>query len=235
MMIDFALVAERQDGMTPEEAIYQACRLRFRPIMMTTMAALLGAVPLAFSGGSGSELRRPLGIAIIGGLLISQLLTLYTTPVILYLVRSSGARGSGGRRPCRDEHLRTVHPGSRSPRRLLVVAITLAGSVAVSAAAGIAAAESGVPDHLRQRAPSGASRRDHGLVGRHTARAPVRTHRGGQRDELVRVALSSTSVTLPIRPGSGHRTPPPATCRRRSTRPGAICPPACPTTLPTGR
>ena len=82
MMIDFALAAERQEGMKPEAAIYQACLLRFRPIMMTTMAALLGAVPLALSSGSGSELRRPLGITIIGGLLISQLLTLYTTPVI---------------------------------------------------------------------------------------------------------------------------------------------------------
>ena len=68
--------------MKPEDAIYQACLLRFRPIMMTTMAALLGAVPLALGSGSGSELRRPLGITIIGGLLISQLLTLYTTPVI---------------------------------------------------------------------------------------------------------------------------------------------------------
>ena len=82
MMIDFALDAERKEGMAPLDAIYQACLLRFRPIMMTTMAALLGAVPLAFGTGTGSELRRPLGITIIGGLLISQLLTLYTTPVI---------------------------------------------------------------------------------------------------------------------------------------------------------
>jgi multidrug efflux pump len=82
MMIDFALDAERNEKKPPLEAIHQACLLRFRPIMMTTMAALLGAVPLALGGGTGSELRRPLGITIIGGLLISQLLTLYTTPVI---------------------------------------------------------------------------------------------------------------------------------------------------------
>jgi multidrug efflux pump len=82
MMIDFALEAERNEHKTPEEAIYQACLLRFRPIMMTTMAALLGAVPLAFGSGVGSELRQPLGICIIGGLLVSQVLTLFTTPVI---------------------------------------------------------------------------------------------------------------------------------------------------------
>ncbi len=82
MMIDFALEAERKEGKPPEEAIYQACLLRFRPIMMTTMAALLGAVPLAFGSGVGSELRQPLGICIIGGLLVSQVLTLFTTPVI---------------------------------------------------------------------------------------------------------------------------------------------------------
>ena len=82
MMIDFALVAERKEGKGPEDAIYQASLLRFRPIMMTTMAALLGAVPLAFGRGTGSELRHPLGITIIGGLLLSQLFTLYTTPVI---------------------------------------------------------------------------------------------------------------------------------------------------------
>jgi len=82
MMVDFALEAERVEGKAPEEAIYQACLLRFRPIMMTTMAALLGALPLALGTGVGAELRRPLGVSIIGGLVISQMLTLYTTPVI---------------------------------------------------------------------------------------------------------------------------------------------------------
>jgi multidrug efflux pump subunit AcrB len=111
LMIDFALETERQKGVSSREAIYEACLLRFRPILMTTMAALLGGLPLALGTGTGSELRRPLGITIVGGLIVSQLLTLYTTPVVyLYLDRFSlwfeGLRGRrGNRQPARADHV----------------------------------------------------------------------------------------------------------------------------------
>ena len=109
MMIDFALDAERNEGKRPIEAIYEASLLRFRPIMMTTMAALLGALPLALGSGAGSELRRPLGIAIVGGLILSQMLTLYTTPVV-YLAFDRLARRLSGRRAARTG-AQALHPG----------------------------------------------------------------------------------------------------------------------------
>jgi multidrug efflux pump len=111
MMIDFALAAERLEGKTPVEAIRQACLLRFRPIMMTTMAALLGGLPLALGQGTGSELRRPLGITIVGGLIVSQCLTLFTTPVVYLFfdrLRLRFKRMAAARRPKHVEHAQTV-------------------------------------------------------------------------------------------------------------------------------
>ena len=139
MMIDFALDAERVEGLPPRDAIYQACLLRFRPIMMTTMAAILGALPLMLGTGTGSELRQPLGVAIVGGLIVSQMLTLFTTPVIyLYFdrlaVRLTGRRpaesagsGSAGRM-----NISAPFIGRPVATTLLTLGIALAGVLAFS-------------------------------------------------------------------------------------------------------
>src|SRR6202012_4411509 len=110
LMIDFAIAAERKEGNTPEESIYQACLLRFRPIMMTTMAAMFGGIPIAISSGNGAELRRPLGIAIVGGLLVSQMLTLYTTPVVYIYLDRLRAWMTGGKM-----HALNAVPGEMAP------------------------------------------------------------------------------------------------------------------------
>ena len=102
MMIDFALDAEREAGKSPREAIFEACLLRFRPILMTTLSALLGALPLMLGSGVGSELRHPLGLVMVGGLLVSQVLTLFTTPVI-YLAFDRLARRFAARRASRSK------------------------------------------------------------------------------------------------------------------------------------
>jgi HAE1 family hydrophobic/amphiphilic exporter-1 len=103
MLVDFAMHVEREQGLTAEESIYQACVLRFRPILMTTMAALLGGVPLMLGTGAGSEIRQPLGYTIVGGLLLSQVLTLFTTPIVyLYLDRLARLFGSRSRHASHD-------------------------------------------------------------------------------------------------------------------------------------
>ena len=122
MMVDFAIAAEREDGLTPVEAIRKAALMRFRPIMMTTMAALLGGVPLMLSHGTGSELRQPLGYTMVGGLIVSQALTLFTTPVIyLYLDRlshwlSGSKKSQGAARRRERTSARSARGSRRKPR-----------------------------------------------------------------------------------------------------------------------
>jgi len=117
MLVDFAIEAQRSRGLAPVDAIREACLLRFRPIMMTTMAALLGGVPLMLGAGTGAEIRQPLGYAIVGGLIVSQALTLYTTPIVfLYLDRlnawfTGGSRRQGTRMAVGVTHRQKTPPG----------------------------------------------------------------------------------------------------------------------------
>ena len=167
MMIDFALEAEREQGMSPREAIHKACLLRFRPIMMTTMAALLGGLPLALGTGTGAELRRPLGITIVGGLLLSQVLTLYTTPVIyLYMERLAArlrapARPGAGTPapPARGSGAMNISGAVHPPadRDVAAGGGGLLAGMRVPHPAGRAAAARRLPDHQRQRGAPGAS------------------------------------------------------------------------------
>ena len=193
MMVDFALEAERTGGKNATDAIYEASLLRFRPIMMTTMAALLSGIPLAFGTGIGSELRRPLGVAMVGGLIFSQVLTLYTTPVIYIFFDNLGARFARRRRQQNDAGQPGDEPGMNPSRifierpvatTLLTVAVAMAGAIAfivlpvsplpqvdfptITVAASLARRESG----------------HHGVLHRHAAGAAVRAHRRRHRNDL---------------------------------------------------
>ena len=205
MMIDFALDAERNEGMAPRDAIFQACLLRFRPIMMTTMAAILGALPLMIGWGEGSELRHPLGITMVGGLIFSQALTLFTTPVIYLDFDASRSASAARRRPV--GHPRRPRAGegrSEGPTIMWNLSAHLhrpprrhdaadAGRRArrrarVPAAAGVAAAAGRLSDDLGAGVAARREPGDDGGHGRHAARALARTHRRRHRDDVEQLA-----------------------------------------------
>src|SRR5262249_35508897 len=205
MMIDFALEAERKQGLSPRESIVQASLLRFRPIMMTTLAALFGAIPLAFESGTGSELRNPLGITIIGGLLLSQLLTLYTTPVIYLAMERVKTRLSRPAplqpqlalpdRPdlphhpaeCRQERaelLGTLHPPAGRHHAACHRALS-GGRRGLPLPAGRQHADGGFSDHQRHCQPTGRRSRNDGGDGGGAARAPAGRNRRRHRTHLA--------------------------------------------------
>ena len=218
MMVDFALEAERKHGKNSTDAIYEASLLRFRPIMMTTMAALLAGIPLAAGTGIGSELRRPLGICMVGGLLLSQVLTLYTTPVIYIFFDRLGQRFSRSLKAHPSNTARRRAPSRNWSSHESVPAIHSPASGHHSAdrgdrpgrgprlqrLAGVSAAPSRLPHHLRGRRPARRQRRDHGSFRGHSSGAAVRPHRRHHGDDLHQFAWHHRHHAS-VRPEPQHR------------------------------
>ncbi len=227
MMIDFALDAERTEGLSPRDAIYKAALLRFRPILMTTLAALFGALPLMLSSGSGAEMRQPLGLVMVGGLLVSQVLTLFTTPAIYLFFDRLGHAWRTEPQPLAVKDVSGMSLSSPFISRpvattLLSISVVLVGRARLHAAARLAAAAGGLPGHLGIGVAAGGEPGDDGLDGRHAARAGARDHRGCQRDHARRARRAppaSTSSSTSTRTS----TPPRARCRRPSTRRARCC------------
>ena len=242
MMIDFALDAERNENKPPREAIYQACLLRFRPILMTTMAAVLGALPLMIGTGVGSELRHPLGISIVGGLAGQPGADAVHHAGDLSVVRPpadsatstsarDGRRGrTGGRR---NEPLDALHPaaGRDHPAHLRGRG---GGRRRVLPASGVAAAAGRLSDHLGAGAASRRQPRGRRHQRRDAARAPSRPDRRRHRNDLGEHRRLDAHHTCSSA-STATSTAPRATCRRRSMRRGPTCRPACGRTRPTRR
>ena len=233
LMIDFAIVAQRDEGLAPREAIYQACLLRFRPILMTTVAAIFGALPLMFGTGTGSELRHPLGVSIVGGLLVSQVLTLFTTPVIYLAFDRIAARlrgRSAGRRAGRaaggQSDVNISAPFIHRPVAtiLLTIGVALCGAVAFMLLPVAPLPRIDVPAIFVSAQLPGASPE----VMASTVATPLERHLGAIADvddmtshEQRRHHRTFSSPSASTATSTARR----ATCRRPSSRRTPICPP----------